>query len=351
MSRSSFARSAIPAAALLVGAIVGSPAFASDDGPDIKFSGKTYFHYGYDLTDGADGANAFDFDRFYFTTKARLNDDLLVRLTTDIGREKSYSVDVVDPTTGATSSVAVPEDTKLKVFVKYAYLQWKTPVDGVKLRIGSAGTPWIGYYDDFTGHRFVAKAMTDHFKRLHSADLGLHVLGKHADGLVDWQLSAVNGEGYGGPEVDAGKTVQARVSVDPLASNEDLTLPISGFISYSGVPDGDPRIQYAGSVGFKMEWARAWGEYYGESQGDLSGSGIAATLMVGKLDLVNVIGRMDRYDPDTSVDNDAQMRIIGGVSHKFYKKVLAAATYERSTVESAPDTPVHGVFLRMQAGF
>ncbi|NOY27260.1 MAG: hypothetical protein GXP62_15440 [Oligoflexia bacterium] len=338
----------VAAAALAALASTPTAALAGEDGPEIKLSGKTYFHYDYDI--GAK-ASAFDMDRFYFTTKAKLNDTLMIRLTTDVGREKSQTIDIVDPTTGATSSVAVPEDTKTRVFVKYAYLQWKTPVDGVKIRIGSAATPWIGFYDDLFGHRFVAKAMTDEFKQLHSADLGVHVMGKHAGGLVGWQVSAVNGEGYGGPEVDAGKTGQARLTVDPLSKSDGMTLPISGFVSYSGVPNGDARMQFAGAVGFKSDFAGAWGEYYGSSQGGVTGSGLGTTLMVGKLDLVNVLARFDRFDPDTSVSDDATTKIVGGVSHQFYKKVLAAATYERVTAESAPDTPSHGVFLRMQAGF
>jgi hypothetical protein len=82
-----------------------------------------------------------------------------------------------------------------QVFVKKAYLQAKLD-DALIVRIGSADMPWIPFAEDVYGYRFVENTLSDRAKFGTSADWGVHVLGKFADGMINYQVSAVSGAGY-----------------------------------------------------------------------------------------------------------------------------------------------------------
>ncbi len=309
--------------------------------PTVKMGGVIFAHYGYDLSDGANGYNSFDLDRAYLTARGELNEHWATRMTLDADRFKSTDV--------ADTSITV--DTKYRVFVKHAYLEWKEQKAGVKLRFGMADTAWAPYYDSFWGYRFLGKSAGDENKFVDTSDLGIQAMGDHNKGLIQWQAGIINGEGYGKVEVDASKTFQARFTVDPLAANKDYDLPISAFISQSFLGDGDPVTLYAGAAGFKMKYGLAWAEYMGRSSGGASGQIITATLMPKVPDVVTVVARVDLVDPDTGTADDGTTKILVGAGHEFFEKVTAMATYERTTAQAAPDAPAHGVFLRMQAGF
>ena len=320
------------AGGVAAGLMLSLSSFASDK-PEIKWGGKIYAHYGYILSEEAEKYNEFDIDRVYLTAKAKLDSSLSVRVTTDVGR------------------VEDSEDEKLRLFLKYAYLEWAAS-DAFKLRLGSAGTGFVGFYDKFWGQRYLAKSFTDDNKILDSADIGVHALGEMADGLVTWQASIVNGEGYGSAETSATKAAQARLTVDPMASS-DNSLPITVFASQDVMaPDSETPVRVlAGAAGYKMDHLTFWGEYVLQSAGETSGSGYSVTLVPKIPEVLNVIARYDHWDPNADADGDSETTIRAGVSRDFLKKVSGALTYERTTVESDKDTPEHGVFLRMQAGF
>lgn len=325
------------------------PGTALADGkPRIEWGALIFAHYGYMLGEEAENYNEFDIDRAYLTARSKLSNNLGVRFTTEVGRAEPQGVDVDGD---GSDDLEVPEDEKIRVFLKYAYLEWGVSHD-VKLRFGSAGTGFVGYYDDFWGQRYIAKSLTDDNSILDSADIGVHALGTHADGLFSWQSSVVNGEGYGSAEVSATKALQVRVTVDPMASGESR-LPISAFISQDVMaPDEeDPTTTLAGSGGYSMEYLTLWGEYVVQSQADLTGAGFSATIMPKVPDVLNILARYDHWDPDGETEQDAETTIRTGITRDFLKKVSGALTYERTTTQAALDVPDHGVYIRMQAGF
>lgn len=310
--------------------------------PSVKFGGLIFSHYGLDLTEDAGGANEFDISRVYIDAKATLSDNLSSRVTLDVGRLKSQHAHDAD-------AVADGKDTRLTAFLKYAYLQWRTPVDGVAVQIGAAGTGWTGLYDKFWGRRWVSKSFADQAKLLATSDIGLHASGAHAGGMLGWQGAVTNGSGYDKPEGDKAKTVQLRVTVDPLAGGA-WRLPVSAFVSRDVGGDEDPVTLAAGAVGLKTGLGLAWAELLHRSEGDVRGQGLSLTVVphVGKL--ASLLGRLDLWDPDTDTDDDASTRIIAGVTRDFAKKVSAGLLYERTALQGI-DEPDHGVFARMQAGF
>jgi hypothetical protein len=304
------------------------------DEPELDMSALMYAHYGISLDEDADGYSAADIDRVYLTAKSRLGKGFSARITTDMGR------------TGSA------DDTKIRTFLKYAYLESKLN-DSIKLRFGASGTAWCGQYDKLWGHRYVAKSLADANKVLSTSDFGVQVHGKHSDGLVRWQAGVVNGDGYSSPEVSSTKSAQARVTVDPLASSDDIKLPIGAFVAQDiMVAEDEEGVQViAAGLGIDTSMALVWGEILMESEGDASASGYSATL-VGKVPSVgNLLARYDSFDPSADVEDDATQTIIGGFTRTIHGDINAGLTYERETLEADPETPSHGVFARMQVGF
>jgi len=139
-------------------------------------------------------------DRAYFTAKYSFNDDWMMRLTTDVGNETGLS-------------------KKQNVYLKYAYVEGKLAGKAAVLRLGQSHTPWIDYEQGLWGHRYVAKVMSDQYKFDTSADLGLGLKGKIADGVVDYFVTATNGTGYGAGNPSAGLNgidFNSRIGLHPI---------------------------------------------------------------------------------------------------------------------------------------
>ena len=339
-------------AVAVAGATFATPALADDH---TQVGGKIYASYGVDLTDTpysgyADGdprPNGFEVDRVYLDFRQKIDDTFSVRATTDVGREDSG---------------------KLGLYLKYAYMQVKL-TDDIKLRIGSAQNAQVGFSDRFWGGRWLAKSFIDQEGLVSSADIGVHAHGKHADGMFKWGAAIVNGEGYGNPDMDNDKTFQARVTVDPL--NGDIKLPISLYLSqeFYTREDVDGQNIIVASLGFDQEFVSFWGEYVMDTPGtkfmdeagaeqDVKSGGMSFNV-VGKVpDLLNVVARYDKWDPNTDVDDDGHAMLRFGVTKNLAKKVDVGLMYETKSFE-APSAHVEGenkqsekaVFLRMQAGF
>ena len=126
------------------------------------------------VASGTDGFN-FDVKRFYVGIDHTFDKVFSANVTTDF---------TYDGTTKAS-----------QVYIKKAYLQAKLD-DAFTVRIGSADLPWIPYAEDAYGYRFVENTVADRAKFGTSADWGVHVLGKLASGLINYQVSAVSGAGY-----------------------------------------------------------------------------------------------------------------------------------------------------------
>ncbi|MSP57145.1 MAG: hypothetical protein EXR69_16345, partial [Myxococcales bacterium] len=171
----------------------------------------------------------------------------------------------------------VAADTKVRVFVKQAWLEASSG-KGLKTRIGVVDTGYVAYAEGSIGGRYVAKTVADDQKLLSTADFGVNAQGEQAGGLLSWHAAIVNGEGFSKPELDAGKTGQTRVSVNPLVKNEKIALPITESVSYAIPPKGgDSVLVYAGALGVKVPTVHGWFECLGRSTAGVSSGGCSAT--------------------------------------------------------------------------
>ncbi|HEY8003970.1 MAG TPA: hypothetical protein VIE16_07070, partial [Phenylobacterium sp.] len=174
---------------------------------NTSVNGRMY----YDLTnieqkrDGAKVAptgTSFDIKRFYVGIDHKFNDTFSANVTTDV----AY----------------VAADGLTQVYIKKAYLQAKVS-DALTFRLGSADLPWIPFAEDTYGYRFVENTIADRDKFGTSADWGVHALGKL--GMLNYQVSVINGAGYKNPVRTKSMDVEGRVST----AFDGVTLGLGGY--------------------------------------------------------------------------------------------------------------------------
>jgi hypothetical protein len=315
-------------------------AHAEEEG--VQLSGVIYSHWGADLNAMT---NEFGIDRVYLNATRNVGEDFAIRVTTDV---RALEYPVFDEDSVLPGSM----DTRTRLFLKYAYLEWKNSLPGVKLRFGMAGTPWVAQHEKFWAHRWVQRSFSDKHGVLNSSDVGVHALGSDSDGLVTWAAALLNGTGSNTPENDASKTAQLRVTLNPLAKR-DRALPISGFVSYDPVDigqEGAAGITYAAALGYKVEAGLVWLEYLGRSEGDRTSAGYSVSTVFHLGDFGHAIARYDSWDVNTHEDQDAENSVLVGLSHTYAEHVSMGVFYEHTLPDLELDDG-QSLFVRMQAGF
>ncbi len=190
---------------------------------DTKISGKAYFNVSHinnthtdllgDTVDDAENGTATELKRFYFQVDHKFNNIFSARFRTDM----RYG------TNGVNNDVLV--------YIKNAYLQ-ATLAPELWVKVGVADLPWVPYVEDRYGYRFIENVLIDRTKFGTSADYGVHVGGEFGHGLVDYQVSAVNGAGYktlsrNSDTID----LSGRIGVHPI---KPITLAVGGYTGKLG---------------------------------------------------------------------------------------------------------------------
>jgi len=161
---------------------------------------------------------SFDIKRFYLGVDHKFNDTFSANLTTDV---------TYDSTVGAS-----------QIYIKKAYLQAKLD-DAFTVRVGSADLPWVPYVEDIYGYRYVENTLIDRAKFGTSADWGVHVLGKFADGIVAYQFSAVTGAGY--KKAATYRTLQPDIEGRISINYEGFQAAVGGYTGKLGIQKGTIR--------------------------------------------------------------------------------------------------------------
>jgi len=201
--------------ALTVGAQVASAQDSGSTYPKTKINGRLYADFSSkenkddgNGTKSSDSGVGADVKRFYFSVTHEVDKTWSANFTSDIGDHNG----------------------KYDVFVKKAYLQGRFS-DAFTLRLGSADLPWIPYVEGKYGMRYVENVLIDEYKFGTSADWGVHVLGKLADGRVGYQVSAINGRGYADPTRSNSVDFEGRIDVEPV---KGLSFAVGGSRVVSG---------------------------------------------------------------------------------------------------------------------
>ncbi len=316
-------------------------------GESITFEAKAYLRYWYQIQDphveGAGekepNANSFEVWRFYFGPKVQVTPWLMVRLTADVGPEKSVTSSAAED----GHSHKVSASARYELFLKYAYAQIRF-APGLHLQAGMIGNPYHGFTDKLWGGRYVAKNLGDEEKLWNSADLGVNLYYVLPGDYGELGVGFVNGAGYkNATDTDANKEVWIHAALSPFAGLGDLAtrFKLAMLLQYDipVVSDATQHLLASALVGYRGTWVQAGYQLIMDiddmgGDADTMGLGHAAYLRLNSPWKVGLLGRAAIWDADLATkDVQTRYEILGGVYYKpvsLFEVALSASGAWRS---------------------
>lgn len=336
-------------------------------------SGQMFFNVSH-IDQHSDGqlvgrSTGFDVKRLYIGIDHKFSDIWSANITTDVnliantntvtGTANSGSA---QPGQGTTAPTPFPKTIGETLYLKRAYLQGKFSPAFI-VRFGSAATPWIGFAEEVYGLRYVEPTLIDRTSFGISNDWGVHVLGSVADGLINYQVSAVDGAGFRNPMRSQTVDLEGRVNVNyhgfvagvggysgkrgadtftPFSPVNNAVTPVQTGVdvpTFHTAERFDALIGYESDrlhVGAEYFWAKNWNQVTKVPTDHSDGwSGFASFKLTS---LFTLFGRYDWIRPTKDLfpairDNYFNL----GVSYSPAKAVDLALVYKRDRVS-------HGFF-------
>ncbi|MBI3182281.1 MAG: hypothetical protein HYZ28_09075 [Myxococcales bacterium] len=319
----------------------------------IKFSGKAYLRYSYEIDPNRANYNEFDVDRIYLTTDAKLTDDIVFSLTLEGGDLRESGTDYFDV---ATKGIYIDIQNLL--------------MEGTSLKLGQVNLPWVPYEEGVWGYRFQGTIFPDRTGYMTSTDLGGSFSAKLPSGYGNFQINVGNGEGWKKNEIGKRKEIHGRLTLNPLASMKSLSgLFISGFGSIGYYDDApapmNNKRRYMVQLGYKQEGKGLIAAEYllatdpadkmksrypslsqnAGNEASANGYSVFGMLNLGALmdgdypTRWELIARWDHLDPDSAVANNDVDLWIGGASYRWNKHLQSILDYERVRFQSNAGKP------------
>jgi len=300
-------------AAVALSALTASAVRAqAQQAPQVSVTGVVYTQYQY--TDAPIAAKStFDMTRAYVNVLGRFSNGITTRLTTDIL-----------PSTNGSQNVRL----------KFAYAAWTPTGSSLTYKLGMIHTPFVDFEETLWDYRMQGTIAVDRNGAMTAADIGVGVDGHWNGERINGQLTIVNGEGYGGGVQDFRKDVQARVSVRLQPTNDNSRvggLRATGYAGIGKATGGADRNRYLGMVSYRTNQYTVAGEFVSIKDGALTRSIISAfgVYHLSPPSKIALIARVDLFDPNTSVANDGNTRIIAGGSYQLSPNVRLLADLDR----------------------
>jgi len=250
-----------------------------------------------------------------------------------------------------TSDVTYDSATKAsQLFIKKAYLQAKLS-DAFIIRAGAAEMPWIPFAEKIYGYRYVEQTLIDRTKYGTSTDWGLHAFGSLAGGVLGYQVSVVNGNGYKIPSIGtANRTSSLDVEGRINATLNGFTVAVGGYegklgkaITNTPTYNSAQRVNLLAAyvndrfrVGGEYFWAKDWNDV--TQSNPLKVNNSQGYSFFGSFNFNKQIAAFGRYDwvkpqestAPTFVDHYFNL----GVSYSPIKQVDLALVYKRDAVDN-----------------
>ncbi len=294
-----------------------------------KISGRMYFNMSSVNAKDANGNTAekdggFQIKRFYVSIDHTFDNTFSGDITTDVKQIGGV---------GQT------------VFIKKAYLQAKLN-KGLTVRLGSADMPWIPYAEGVYGYRHIENTLTDldHFGS--SADWGVHAFGSLADGVVSYQVSAVNGAGYRSPQFSKSVDLEGRVSLNYKGVQAGiggytgkLGKDVQGAAIFHTASRFNALLGYKGksggvgySVGGEYFYAKNWNTVDSVQQDSAEGYSVFGSVQPAPK--WSVFGRYDWVKPSKDLNPLQKARYFNaGIQYSPAKIVDLALVYKRDSAD------------------
>ena len=178
---------------------------------------------GYAIFNYTGNTQQFDIDRSYFQYTNDISDDLFFKLRFDVGRSSDI---LVDQNNNNENDEQFEADSKLIVYLKNAYVDWKCPQGG-KLTMGLLGTNSYGVQEKNWGYRFISKSVLDLYGMTKTADFGVGY--SHSFGDFNMNIQVVNGEGYKADFDDGNQNDDKPMAYIRLMYGENNLIENNGF--------------------------------------------------------------------------------------------------------------------------
>ncbi|MDE5418898.1 porin family protein [Labilibaculum sp. DW002] len=151
--------------------------------PSGKATGKVFFNYHYDMTDGEEQESSFEIKRAYLGYNYNIAKGLKASITLDVGKNDGGS--------------------DYTAYLKKAQLEWKAS-SAVKVSLGMISTIQFKEQEKFWGYRYIMKSFNDQYGFGPSADVGIKANFKLSDSFSA-NAFIINGEGYKKVQDEDGK--------------------------------------------------------------------------------------------------------------------------------------------------
>ncbi|HWW63306.1 MAG TPA: hypothetical protein VNZ43_00960 [Sphingomonadaceae bacterium] len=297
---------------------------------DTSISGRMYFNVS-SVKREVNGQETehdggFLIKRFYLGVDHKFNDVFSGNITTDI--------DSVVGTNGSTIGKGL--------YVKKAYLQAKLD-KALVIRLGAADLPWIPYAEGLYGYRHIENTLADRTKFGTSADWGVHVMGEFADGLVSYQVSAIDGAGYRDPKFTKTIDLEGRISV----AYKGFNVGVGGYTGKLGKDQQDAITHHRANrlnalIAYKTKLFTVGGEYFSAknwtqvtSVVEDKAEGYSVFGSVSPLPKWSIFGRYDWVKPRKDTVSDFKDHYYNvGIQYSPAKIVDLALVYKRDKADN-----------------
>jgi hypothetical protein len=307
-------------------AFAGGIVVDNDDAGKLTLSSK-FFINGTQKKTTINGVNTarttgLALDRAYISIGYKVNDIWSMKLTTD-----------------ATLNTAAT-GKKTEVFIKNAYIKAAFAPEAV-FTIGVIGTPWIGYENGLDGHRYIVKAYTDTHGLDSSADAGVGLAGKFADGVVGYALTIVNGKGDGDIAATDAVDFNSRLGIYPV---EGLTIDLQYRSGYKGTKTlgaagtkstlTQAMLTYAATDNYRVGVNYISDKSTTAANLETKTTGIAAWTRAKFNDSFGVYGRYEntKVDPNNTTINSKENRFVVAAEYFANKNIRLSLAWDQSKV-------------------
>ena len=314
--------------------------------PTVTVGGVAYAQYQYQLKDSANHINNFDVTRAYINVIGKFAYGIGTRVTADIFRST---------------------DGSLSYRLKYAYATWTPEKSALTFKLGQMHTPWLDWEEHLWDYRMQGQMAVERGGYMSSSDFGAGVDGNWGFDKVNMQLGVYNGENYNKAPGDQRKDLMGRVSVRLAGTDEggrDGGLRLTGYGQVGKPNGGGTRQRYIGMLSYRSKVVTLAAELASTKDSvipavttpptaatpEKSGRVVSVfgVLRIPKSKF-SIIGRVDATDPNTSVDNDRQTRVIAGLSYTMSSNLRVMLDLDNVSYQTTP-TPAQEA-VRSQALF
>lgn len=314
---------------------------------DTKISGRMYFNISTVTAENAAGANVqkdggFQIKRFYVGIDHKFNKVFSGNITIDVDNViKSASLSTTSSGGNLTGASLSTSPVGQGLYIKKAYLEAKLDPAFI-VRAGSTDMPWIPYVEGLYGYRHIEKTIADLNSFGTSADWGVHVMGSFADGLVSYQVSAIDGGGYRNPQFTKTVDLEGRISLKYKGFNVGiggytgkLGKDVQGATTFHTANRFNAALAYKGelseipfTIGGEYFYAKNWNRVTSVTEDSSDGYSLFASVQPVKQ--WSVFGRYDWVKPSKDLaplQKDQYFNV--GIQYSPAKIVDLALVYKR----------------------